>query len=78
MEPLYKIKKFCDENGVKIDIDFYHFLGVRIVMKYNGLCRSLTLSGDELQYHNVDISFVLEKMLEELKKKEEENNELQQ
>ena len=73
METLYKIKHFCDENDVKIDIDFYHFLGVRIVMNLNGLCRSLTLSENELQYHNVDISFVLEKMLEELKKEEIKN-----
>ena len=76
METLYKIKKFCDENDVKVDIDFYHFLGVRIVMNLNGLCRSLTLNDNELQYDKVDIDFVLEEMLEELKKKEEESNEL--
>ena len=50
---LYKIKHFCDENGVKIDIDFYHFLGVRIVMNLNGLCRSLTFHDNELQYNKV-------------------------
>lgn len=76
METLYKIKHFCDENGVKIDIDFYHFLGVRIVMNLNGLCRSLTLNDNELQYNKVDIYTVLDEMLKELKKKEEESNEL--
>ena len=76
METLYKIKHFGDNNNVKIDIDFYHFLGVRIVMNLNGLCRSLTLNDNELQYHNVDICTVLDMMLEELKKKEEINNEL--
>lgn len=76
METLYKIKKFCDDNNVKIDIDFYHFLGVRIVMKCNGLCRSLTLNDNELLYNKVDICFVLEQMLKELKKTEEEINEL--
>lgn len=70
---LYKIKHFCDENGVKIDIDFYHFIGVRIVMKLNGLCRSLTFHDNELLYNKVDILTVLDMMLKELKKKEEEN-----
>jgi len=76
METLYKIKKFGDDNNVKIDIDFYHFLGVRMVMNLNGLCRSLTLNDNELQYNKVDILTVLDMMLKELKKKEEESNEL--
>ena len=76
METLYKIKKFGDDNNVKIDIVFCNFLGVRIVMNLNGLCRSLTLNDNELQYNKVDIYTVLDEMLKELKKTEEEINEL--
>lgn len=76
MEKLNEIYTFAKDHDVVIDITFNRTDGIRIDMEDCPFRRSLYLSEQELQYDKVDICVVLEEMLKELKKKEEENNEL--
>lgn len=75
MEKLNEIYTFAKYHDVVIYITFNRTDGIRIDMEDCPFRRSLYLSEQELKYNKVDILTVLDMMLKELKKKEEENYE---